>query len=474
MGGPKRAEYQQLLLLPRHVEEWVGPEHVARFVRDFVDALDLTGLGFEVGGPATGCPGYADELLLKVWLYGYLEKVRATRPLERACRERLGLIWLTGDQAPDHNTLWRFWQRHRASIRQVFRRVVQVAVAADLVGVVLHAVDGTKLAARASRRGVRTRAQVQALLAELDGAVDEVIAQVEAAEASPGGRAELPPEWRDLGHRREQLRELLGQLEAAERERGHAGEPTAALLPLADGPKVPAYNAQVVVDQQSGLVVAAAVPAEPTDTYQLVPMVEAAAATVGTAAAQTVADAGYHSSHGLAVAAAAGYGVVVAESPQRAPRPGTPGTEYHAARFTHDAARNVCVCPRGAELPFARWRGGRGHRAAVRVYRCAVFRQCPVRAQCSRDPRGRAIEIGAHHAAVGAQRAVRAAQGAVLRQRSAIVERIFAVIKELMGFRRWTVAGLDNVRAQWDWVCTAYNLRVLYGHWRTGRLRLAA
>ena len=84
MSEPIRADYQQLLLLPASVEDWVGPQHLARFVRDFVDVLDVAALGFEVGGPATGRPPYADELLLKVWLYGYLEKIRATAEKIRA------------------------------------------------------------------------------------------------------------------------------------------------------------------------------------------------------------------------------------------------------------------------------------------------------------------------------------------------------------------------------------------------------
>lgn len=474
MSEPIRADYQQLLLLPPSVEEWVGPEHVARFVRDFVDLLDLAELGFEVGGQATGRPPYADELLLKVWLYGYMEKIRSTRRLERACGEQMGLIWLTGRQRPDHNTLWRFWQAHRATIKQLFKRVVQVAVAADLVGVVLHAVDGTKIAARASRRGVWTRAKLEAMVAELDRAVEEVMAEVEAAEAATGERAELPVAWQDPLRRREQLREVLGRLEVEERQHGHPGEPEAVLMPTPSG-VVPAYNAQVVVDSASGLIVAEAVVREPDDTYQLAGMVAAVEQTVGQPAAQTLADGGYHAPQALAAAAARGYGVLVTESRQRDPAPGAPGTEFHAARFTYDAARNVCVCPRGVELGFERWRPAHAHRAAARLFRCRAFRQCPVRWQCSRDPRGRYVEIGEHHAVVVAQRRARALpeNRRRLAQRGAIVEGPFGLIKRVMEFVRWTVGGWENVRAQWSWVCTAFNLRKLYARWCRGELVLA-
>ena len=138
MSRGLRADYQQQYLLPPSVEEWVGTDHPARFIRDFVAALDLEAAGFETGEADTGRPPYAVDLLVAVWLYGYMNKLRSSRAVERACGEHMGLIWLCGRLTPDHNTLWRFWRANRAALRRGFRQVVQVAVKADLVGVVLH------------------------------------------------------------------------------------------------------------------------------------------------------------------------------------------------------------------------------------------------------------------------------------------------------------------------------------------------
>jgi transposase len=463
MSREIKADYQQLLMFPRSLEDWVGSEHPARFIRDFVESLDLPGLGFWVRTGEVGRPPYSAEMLLKVWLYGYLNRIRSTRQLEQGCRENLGLIWLTGLKPPDHNTLWRFWQDNREALRRVFKQSVRVALHAGLLQLVLHAVDGTKIQAVSGRRGVWHRRDLEKALAQLDASVAQVMAEVEAAQVQEPGSYLLPEELQDQGVRRQRLQEALQMLATADRDHLHPGEPEARLMKVGAG-VAPAYNAQMVADGASGLLVAAEVFNAETDNQQLVPMLDQVQENLGDTAQETLADGGYVSAAGMAQAEARGYEVLTPASSEE-DRP------YQSSRFIYDEARDCCLCPRGQVLNYERTKTNRG-KYPVRVYRCRNFRDCPGRRQCSQDPKGRQLEIGPYHAVMVRQRQKRQEKAELLRLRKVIAEPPFAWIKRHQDFWRWTLKGLGNVRTQWALLCTAVNLKKLFRYWQAGRLIL--
>mgnify|MGYP001616126264 FL=1 len=461
MSREIQPDYETQYLFPRSLEEWVGADHPARYVREFVDALDLEALGLTDEQKArredlNGRPHYAVGLLLKLWLYGYMNRLRSSRALERGCRDTLPLVWLAGTHTPDHNTLWRFWSRYRETIRAVFLHSVRVAMGANLVGMVMHAVDGTKIRSATSKRTVLHEADLSKLLAQLDADIARLEQQIaDAGEEGDGADDRLPEDLRKREELRARIKDSLAMLEVADRKHMHPQDPDARMM-VSHGRTELSYNAQAVVDQKSGVVVAADVTDEENDEHQLEPMLEQTEQNTGRFAQTTVADSGYHTSEGLGAAEAMGADVLVAVK-QKQHQVGP----YHAMNFTYDETSDAVTCPQGEILEREGTRTHKDKPYPVKTYRCRVSASCPVANQCSTERRGRLIEISPHHQAIVRNRQHPNAR-ALLRQRQSVVERTFAEIKEALGMRRWSFRGLQQVKTQWSMMCAAMNLRRMW------------
>jgi transposase len=463
------ADYSTQWLFPPSLEDLLGADHPARMVREFVDGQDLEELGFKVRTAEEGRPNYSSGLLLKVWLYGYMTKNRSSRGLERACMDQMGLLWLTGMNKPDHTTLSRFWRDNQKALRKEFKQLLQIAMGMKLVGLVLHAVDGTKILSQASEQKAWHRASLEEKLKKVEQAIDEILKQTEQAEQPEehkGSDCRLPAELQEKKKLREEIQEQLKQLKEKERDHLNPGDEDARVMKCRSGKKF-AYNAQAVVDQKSKLIVAADVVTEESDNYQLVPMLDQVQDNLGQVAEQSVADAGYQATTQLAAAEQKAYPVLV--NLPKAPK----DQPYHASRFVYDPEKDHCICPRGEMLLLDGMKGrDKVQPYEVRVYRCHSYENCPVRWQCSSSKSGRTVQIHPHHDALVRQREKLKDEKmrAALKQRGSTVEPVFGWSKEVMGFRRWTVRGIEKVKTQWSLLCTAMNLNRLRKHWAAGQL----
>jgi transposase len=472
MSRALRADYSKQFLFPPALEDWVKADEPARYIRTFVDSLDLK----EMAGPEwaeavedpDGRPHYAFDLLLKVWLYGYLYNIRSSRKLERACRQMMPLVWLAGRFEPDHNTLWRFWKRYRGALKKVFVQSVRVALEANLVGMVLQAVDGTKIASAGSRRSAWHRADLKKILAAVDERIDNLEQEIAAAKEGKGELDDrLPTKLHDETQLRAKVMEALQTLEAAEREHMHPHDPDARMMKGGTSKRLEfAYNAQAVCDASHGIVVAEAVVEDENDQQQLAPMLEQVQQNTEGTAEQTLADCGYDTAESLAKAEELNAPVIVAQrvNPERV-------GDYHLARFTYDEQAQTVHCPIGQQL---RKVGPATHHEKphpLTRYRCEVWASCPVGKECSKK-RPRVVEIGPHYGAVQRQR-VKISDPEIkkhLRRRSEIIERLFGQIKGNDGFQRWTFRGKQKVAAQWTMICTVLNLRQLIAALHLGTL----
>jgi transposase len=464
MTKPIAPDYGQQFLFPPALEDWVPSDHPVRFLREFVEQLDLPALGLAMPVAVEGRPPYAPSLLLKIWLYGYFHRIRSTRKLEAACTEQLSLLWLSGLIAPDHNSLWRFWRDNKEPLRGIFKQTVHLAVKTGAVGFALQALDGTKIQAACSGPKGWSKEYMEKLLAQLDRALEEI--ELKVVEENPQTEApgyRLPAGLAQRQALREEIKKGLAQLQADGRKHYHPVEPEARRMKVGDTNRY-AYNAQAIADEKDKIIVACDANRQETDEGQLTPMIEEARQNLGVAATDTltVADTAYGSGADLQAAKDKDLKVLAP------PREGTPPKDnpYATQRFSIDPVGHTVTCPQGRSLHYEGKTTKNGQR--VERFRCH-HQDCPVREHCTRDPKGRQIEVWPHQTVVQAmrQRLQQAMPLQQWQQRSQIIEPRFAQIKQHEGFRRWTVWGLESVRTQWALLCATLNLRVLYKKWQT-------
>jgi transposase len=463
MAPPRRVDFEQVFALPPRLEDWLPADHPARFVRDFVDSLDLPALGFVDKNVVGKEAPYAVDLLLRVWLYGLLERFRSTRRLEWACLNVLALRWLTGNQPPDHTTLWRFFRDHKPALRALFRQSVRVAADLGLVGMVLHAIDGTRLQAACSTSTADHRANLQDALKRLDRAVEWALDHVQNDPAPTDSGLRLPPSLAELTARRDAIHAALARLHAANTPSQHPKEPEARLQ-RSRGRLVLGYNAQAAADASHAVVLACEVVPDENDAAQLAPMVDAIEANVDAHAEQTVADAGYAVAEQLDAVQEQGRATVVVAGLEEAARK----NPFDKSNFRYDEERDGYVCPRGTFLALQSV-VDKSRERHLAQYHCKE-RQCPERASCTQSKEGRTVLRGPYDEAVERQRKEQQTEDAqtALRWRKAVIELVFARAKWLEGFVRFTARGLESVRTQWALLCTTLNLRAIYGVWRAG------
>ncbi|MFQ6030501.1 MAG: IS1182 family transposase [Dehalococcoidia bacterium] len=466
---------EQAWLLPPTLDELIATDHPARFVAAFVDGLDgemWEELDIDLEGDPMGAGAYHPRALLSIWVYGFMTGVRSNRKLEAACREQVPYMWLAGMQKPDHNTLWRFYLAHRDRMRVLLRRTVRTAVQAGLVDLALQAVDGTRIAANASKDRTFDAKGLGRLLDRVEAAIEDLEAQNATGGASPP--AHLPEELASAEALRQRVTEALARVKQEEGPNYHNLTDKDAGLLNSRGGFIAGYNAQSMVapllsDARvggSGMIITAVDVTPSSDDHpQLIPMIEASADNTGKSRGTvTLADAGYHSGANLAACASSRHPVLMPETHDRKRL-----SPYHKDHFTYVPETDTYLCPQGSILSFhGTFTHKKGHQ--VRRYRAQgeLCRACPAFGECTKSSRGRSIKVSAYEPLLQRHRAVMATDWAknLYRRRKALSEPVFGLLKEGQGARRFLLRGRTNVLAEWSLIATAFNLKSLHRRWR--------
>jgi transposase len=467
---------EQPSFLPSRVEDYVARDNPVRAIDAFVDALDLKELGFCFPGSdgGAGQPPYHPADLLKLYIYGYLHRIRSSRGLEREACRNLELIWLIKGLQPGYRTIGNFRKDNWVALKAANRDFVLVVRELGLLGGELVAIDGAFFDGNASKASITTRRRLAERLASLDQDIEAYGATLEtndAAEAKrrPGADRDGGPGGEDVSQkiaalmaRRTHVQADLARLEESGETQLSRTDEDARLLSKT-GQFVAGYNVQIAVDDKHKLIVASEVVNDGNDTGQLHKMAKAAKDELGVETLTALADTGYYNGAALKVCEEDG---IVAYVPQakRTARLEAQGRMSHE-EFVYDAETNVYRCPTDKLLtPTASPKTNTGGRIEVRyTSRKADCDACALRSRClSAETKTRTVYRWEHEAVLERHRARMKDAETQMRRRAELAEHPFGTLKCRAGYRHFLVRGFDKVRGEWSLMALCYNFtRVL-------------
>jgi len=460
-GYIEGVERGQATLFPERLEDWIGEDHSVRVIDAFVDALDLAAVGFgRVSAAATGRPGYHPAVLLKLFIYGYMNRVSSSRRLEREAGRNVEVMWLTGRLVPDHKTIADFRKGNGPAIRRACARFVELCREIGVLAGGTVAIDGSKFKAVNHRDRNFTPGKVTLRISHLEesaGRYLDEMSRVDRQEQTEATLAKVDRLREKLARVRQEVRRLQGiavRLDDAPDGQISLTDPDArSMATYGKGTGVVGYNVQTAVDTETHLIVAHEVTNVGNDRAQLSPMARAAKAALGTARLDVIADRGYFSGAELLACHEDGITATV-------PRPETSGNRkkgmFVKADFVYDAATDSYACPAGKALVYRYTREEDGLRQ--RRYWQNDCQHCRLKSRCTTG-KERRITRWDHEHLIEAMYARMDETPELMRTRRSTVEHPFGTIKAWMGATHFQMRRLKNVRAEMALHVLAYNIK---------------
>jgi transposase len=453
-------ERSQAVLFPESLDEWITDDNPVRAVDAFVEELDLFELGFGRAEPAeTGRPGYHPATLLKIYIYGYLNRIQSSRRLEREAQRNVELIWLTGRLMPDFKTIADFRRDNGRAIRNVCREFVELSRRLGLFSEALVAIDGSKFKAVNNRDKNFTPHKLKERRKQLEESIDRYLKELDRADREPASvpEARVTQLKEKIAKVKEHIR-ALGKIErelpkTPDRQVSLTDPDARSMATSGRGTGIVGYNVQTAVDTEHHMIVAHEVTNEGHDRDQLAPMANLARDAIGQEKVTVLADRGYFKSEQIRQCDQAGMTPLVPK-----PMTSTAGFEgrFDKRDFVYEAKRDEYRCPAGQR---AVWRmttiedGLRMH-----SYWPSVCPQCPIKAQCTPSD-FRRIKRWEHEHVLEAmqERLYQMPQASRLRRQTA--EHVFGTLKAWMGATHFLTKTLPKVRTEMSLHVLAYNMK---------------
>jgi transposase len=451
----------QSTLLPERLDDYVTEDNPVRVVDVFVDNLDLATLGFDRAiAQATGRPGYHPATLLKIYIYGYLNRVQSSRRLEREAQRNIELMWLTGRLAPDFKTIADFRKDNGTAIRQVCREFVLLCRRLDLFSQALVAIDGSKFKAVNNRDRNYTRAKVQRRLEQIEESVARYLAELDSADrqgTAPVAEARtvrLREKVEKLQSEMQRMKALAQEVEAAPDQQISLTDPDArSMATSGKGTGTVGYNVQTAVEAQHHLIVDHQVTNVGHDRSQLSVMAQRARTALQVEQLEVVADRGYFRGEEIVACEEAGITAYV-------PRPQTSNNQakglFGKRDFLYVPETDTYRCPAGQSLT---WRFTTVEKGmTLHCYWSSVCKACPLKTQCTPGAQRR-IRRWEHEAVIEAMQQRLDHDPNKMRIRRQTVEHPFGTLKAWMGSTHFLMRTLKHVSTEMSLHVLAYNLK---------------
>ena len=455
------ASRSQSTLFPEYLEDWIDEDNPVRVVDVFVDELDLSGLGFaRVEACATGRPGYHSSILLKLYVYGYLNRVQSSRRLEREAGRNVEVMWLTGRLAPNHKTIADFRKDNGRAIRKVCSQFVSLCRQLDLLADASVAIDGSKFKAVNNRDRNFTAAKMQRRMKQIEESVERYLYQLDSADRQEPSLARLMKAERlteKIAKLKNEMPRIEGlqvqMLETPDQQVSFTDPDARSMATSGRGSGVVGYNVQTAVDTTHHLIAAHDVTNVGNDRSQLARMGKMTKAMLGADSLAVVADRGYFSSTEILACDQAGITVTL-------PKPMTSGNKtkgmFTKQDFRYVRDDDVYICPAGKRLIYHYTNEERG--LTLRRYWTNACQSCAIKHRCTTGKERRVTRWEHEHILEAVQQRLDE-HPEKMRQRRETVEHPFGTIKSWMGSTHFLMKTLKKVRTEMALHVLAYNLK---------------
>jgi transposase len=450
----------QSTLFPECLEDWIDENNPVRAIDAFVDKLELSGLGFDGVAPeATGRPSYHPSGLLKLYIYGYLNRVQSSRRLEREAARNIEVMWLTCRLIPDHKTIADFRKDNGAAIKRVCAQFIELCRQMKLLTISSVAIDGSKFKAVNNRDKNFTRNKVERRRAQLEESVARYLAQLDTADRQ-GPSEELAAKTEHLKEKLIKLESEMQRLAAIERlmlaspdQQISLTDPDSRSMATSGrGSGVVGYNVQVAVDTEHHLIIAHEVTNSGSDRAQLANIASQAKEVLGAEELEAVADRGYYSGEEILACDKVGIAVTL-------PKPMTSGMEargrFGKQDFVYLGDEDVYRCPAGEKLKYHYTNEEDGQQ--LRRYWTNACRDCALKPRCT-SGKERRITRWEHEHVLEAVQSRLDRNPQAMRQRRETVEHPFGTLKMRMGATHFLMKRLPKVATEMALHVLAYNL----------------